>query len=322
MSAPVLQLQGCTVTDALDNVLIHDVSLSVGTHECVGIIGESGSGKTMTARAILGLLSKDLKLSARQMSLCSQDLLTMNEKQKRAVIGQEIGFVPQNTVAYLHPLIRIRNQIADGFVQAGRGTRQQGQAKAEQLLASVGIRDPKRVMNSYPGQLSGGMRQRVNIAMALMCDPQLIIADEPTTALDCIVQQQVTELFFQLHQQRNTAILMISHNLTMLKKYCDRIIVMYAGQIVEAASAQEIFDHPHHPYTRALISVIPRLDQDPNVPLTEIPGYVPEKNRGRTSCLFADRCAHCQPQCRQPLQFSDALPHFSRCILQEGGMAG
>ena len=316
MSAPVMQLKGCTVEDARKNILIHDVSLEVGENECVGIIGESGSGKTMTARAILGLLSRDLKLEAEEMTLDGEDLLAMNPRQKRDTIGKKIGFVPQNTVAYLHPLIRIRSQIADGYQKAGRGTKKEGEAKAEKLLALVGIHDPVRVMNSYPGQLSGGMRQRVNIAMALMCDPRLIIADEPTTALDCIVQKQVTELFFQLHEQYNTAILMISHNLTMLKKYCDRIVVMYAGQVVEAGTTEEVFEHPSHPYTKALMEVIPRLDQDPNVPLLEIPGYVPEKDRGRSSCLFADRCPNCRPQCREPLQINEEQTHFSRCVMQ------
>ena len=318
MIPSLLDVRHCSVMDTRGQALIHDVSLSVRESECIGIIGESGSGKTMTARALLGLLSEDLKLQAEAMILGGQDLLTLSPKARRQVISSTIGFVPQNTVAYLHPLIRIRNQITDGYLAQGLGTPKEALVKAEQLLASVGIQDPQRVLNNYPGELSGGMRQRVNIAMALMCDPQLILADEPTTALDPIVQKQVTELFFQLHQTRHVALLMISHNLNLLRKYCDRIVVMYAGQIVEAGPTAEVYDYPQHPYTQALISVIPQLDQDPNLPLAEIPGFVPEKDRDRTSCLFADRCRLCTPECRQPLTIQEETAHFVRCRNAEG----
>lgn len=318
MSKIILELKNCTVTDKKQNSLIQQVSLEVKENECVGIIGESGSGKTMTARALLQILPMNLKVSAEAMKINGHDLMKMNAQQKSAVIGSEIGFVPQNTVAYLHPLIKIKNQITDGYLNAKKGTKKEAFVKALELLSLVNISDPMRVMNSYPGQLSGGMRQRVNIAMALMCDPKLIIADEPTTALDCIVQKQVTELFFKIHQERHVALVMISHNLMMLKKYCDRIIVMYAGQVIEMGTVDEVFNHPKHPYTKALIAVIPNIHQDPEQPLIEIPGYVPEKGRNRSSCLFAERCLECRKECLEPLVFNQSDSHFVRCAIHGG----
>lgn len=315
MTNQLLEICNCSVRSQDGKALISGVSLSVGENERVGIIGESGSGKSMTVKALLGIVPKGLCVEAESIQLGGIELLKCDESEKKKIIGTQIGFVPQNTVAYLHPLIKIKNQIADGFLAYRLGDAKAARQKANELLRQVGISEPERVLNSYPGQLSGGMRQRVNIAMALMCSPQLIVADEPTTALDCIVQKQVTELFFRLSEQKGTAILMVSHNLAMLKKYCDRIVVMYAGQIVEMGDTEQIFTCPGHPYTKALIDVIPKLNQERDKPLVEIPGYVPEVNRDRKDCLFYDRCPHATERCRQELHPTENEKHFVRCIL-------
>lgn len=311
----LLEIRNCSVRDQDDKALISNVTFSVGKNERVGMIGESGSGKSMTIKALLGIVPPNLRMNAETIKLGGVDLSGCTDRERKEIIGTQIGFVPQNTVAYLHPLIKIKKQIADSFMTYRLGTAAQAQQKATELLRLVGITEPERIMNSFPGQLSGGMRQRVNIAMALMCNPRLIVADEPTTALDCIVQKQVTELFFRLSMEKETAVLMVSHNLNMLKKYCDRIIVMYAGQIVEMGETEQIFRNPGHPYTRALIDVIPKLNQDRSKPLTEIPGYVPEIERDRKDCLFYDRCKYATERCRQELPLHTDDTHYVKCIL-------
>ena len=315
MTNKLLEVRNCSVRAQNHKALISNITFSVGKNERVGIIGESGSGKTMTIKALLGIVPNDLKVTAETIKLGDVDLLNCTDKERKEIVGTQVGFVPQNTVAYLHPLIKIKKQMTDGFMTYKMGTLEQARQKAMELLKLVGIADPERIMNSYPGELSGGMRQRVNIAMALMCNPRLIIADEPTTALDCIVQKQVTELFFRLSMEKETAVLMVSHNLNMLKKYCDRIVVMYAGQIVEMGEKEQIFQNPRHPYTRALIDVIPKLNQDRSKPLTEIPGYVPEVNRDRSDCLFYDRCKYAEERCRQTLPSYTDDAHYVKCIL-------
>ncbi len=182
-----------------------------------------------------------------------EDLLNLPEKERRIFLGKKIGFVPQNTVAYLHPLIKIKNQLTDGYRIHFQTSKKAAQERAKTLLDRVGIRDVNRVMESYPAQISGGMRQRVNIAMALMCEPEVIIADEPTTALYCVVKQQVIELFHSINEQQHVAIIMISHDLNLIRRYCDKVAVMYAGQIVESGGSNEVFSQPQHLYTGAAV---------------------------------------------------------------------
>jgi len=296
MNDAVLEIEGLTVRSAEGDALVKNVGLCLKRQECLGIAGESGSGKTITAKAILHLLPQDLTASVTHLRVLGEDLLNLPEKERRIFLGKKIGFVPQNTVAYLHPLIKIKNQLTDGYHIHFQTSKKAAQERAKTLLDRVGIRDVNRVMESYPAQISGGMRQRVNIAMALMCEPQVIIADEPTTALDCVVKQQVIELFHSINEQQHVAIIMISHDLNLIRRYCDKVAVMYAGQIVESGGSNEVFSQPQHPYTQALLSVIPRLDQDRNVRLNEIPGYVPEHGRDTSHCLFQPRCSACRQE--------------------------
>lgn len=319
MSTPLLELCDCTVRDRRGEALISRVSLRLHPQERIGIIGESGSGKTMTIKALLNILPSGLTMDAQTLRLSNTDLLRASKETKRSLIGRQIGFVPQNTSAWLHPLLKIRDQITDGFLALHCGSKKEALEKARSLLEAVGFPDAQRVLDSYPAQLSGGMRQRVNIAAALMCGPQLILADEPTAALDSIVQKQVTDLFFELSQNRQAALLIISHNLMMLRRCCDRILVMYAGQIVESGPAEAVFTHPLHPYTQALMAVMPQLDQDSSQPLMEIPGLVPERKRDRQSCLFADRCRWASEACRRPLPAMADEDHAARCLMQRGG---
>lgn len=319
MNTPLLELSGCTVRDRQGEALISRVSLRLHPRERVGIIGESGSGKTMTIKALLDILPSGLSMEAHALKLNGIDLQHVSKAEKRRLIGAQVGFVPQNTTAWLHPLLKVRDQITDGFLAARCGTKKEALEKARSLLSAVGFQETERILNSYPAQLSGGMRQRVNIAGALMCDPALLLADEPTAALDSIVQKQVTDLFLKLSQNSHAAMLIISHNLMMLRRCCDRILVMYGGQVVEAGPAEAVFTHPLHPYTQALIAVMPRLDQDPSEPLMEIPGCVPEHSRDRQSCLFADRCRWTSEACRRPLPRMADEDHAARCLMRRGG---
>jgi oligopeptide/dipeptide ABC transporter ATP-binding protein len=313
MNDAVLEIEGLTVRSAEGDALVKNVGLCLKRQECLGIAGESGSGKTITAKAILHLLPQDLTASVTHLRVLGEDLLNLPEKERRIFLGKKIGFVPQNTVAYLHPLIKIKNQLTDGYHIHFQTSKKAAQERAKTLLDRVGISDVNRVMESYPAQISGGMRQRVNIAMALMCEPQVIIADEPTTALDCVVKQQVIELFHSINEQQHVAIIMISHDLNLIRRYCDKVAVMYAGQIVESGGSNEVFSQPQHPYTQALLSVIPRLDQDRNVRLNEIPGYVPEHGRDTSHCLFQPRCSACRQECGGSVKSSRRDGHFVRC---------
>ena len=202
------------------------------------------------------------------------DYLKEDPDKIRSFIGEKIGYIPQNTGNYLHPMIKIKDQIADGYVLYAKESMEEALARAAKLVSAVGIRDTDRLLNSYPWQLSGGMRQRVNIAMALMNKPRMIIADEPTAALDSTVQRQVIDLFKIVNQNHNTSVLMISHDFGLIKYYCERILVVYAGQIMEEADRDELFNNPKHPYTKALIKVIPSLNIKKNERLQEIKGNV------------------------------------------------
>ena len=263
--------------------VLHDIDFVAESGKTTAIIGSTGCRKS----TLVNLIPRLYDVTGGSITLDGKDIRRITMKDLR----DEIGFVPQNTVAYLHPLIKIKNQLTDGYRIHFQTSKKAAQERAKTLLDRVGIRDVNRVMESYPAQISGGMRQRVNIAMALMCEPQVIIADEPTTALDCVVKQQVIELFHSINEQQHVAIIMISHDLNLIRRYCDKVAVMYAGQIVESGGSNEVFSQPQHPYTQALLSVIPRLDQDRNVRLNEIPGYVPEHGRDTSHCLFQPRCS-------------------------------
>ena len=300
------------------NTLVNKTSLIIEQGEIFGLVGESGSGKTLTAKAIIDLLPEGLSYTADEIITAGKNMLTASPEEKKEHIGKNIGYIPQNTVFYLHPMIKIKNQIGDGYIYHMHKSRKEALEKAEALLKKVGFENPKRVLNYYPWQLSGGMRQRCNIAMALMNDPKLIIADEPTTALDTTVQRQVMELFETINKELKISILLISHDLGLVKNYSHSLAVMYAGQIVESGYTSTVFDNPKHPYTQLLIKIIPSLKIKKSEPLTEIPGFVREKGRDAEGCLFIDRCPKAMDICREYVaeHLDDMQDHYYRCNLE------
>lgn len=301
-----------------DNTLVNKTSLTIEEGEIFGLVGESGSGKTLTAKAIIDLLSEGLSYRADEIITAGKNMLTVSREEKREHIGKNIGYIPQNTVFYLHPMIKIKNQIGDGYIHHMNKTRKEALEKAETLLSKVGFKSPRTVLNYYPWQLSGGMRQRCNIAMALMNDPKLIIADEPTTALDTTVQRQVMELFRTINEEMKLSILLISHDLGLVKNYSHSLGVMYAGQIVESGYTNTVFSNPRHPYTRLLIKIIPSLKIKKSQPLTEIPGFVMDKGRDGDGCLFYNRCPQAMDICKKYAaeHIDDKMDHYYRCNLE------
>lgn len=299
-----------------ENTLVSNTSISVEKGEIFGLVGESGSGKTITAKAIIDLLPAGLNYTADEIITAGKNMLKISKEEKREHIGKNIGYIPQNTVYYLHPMIRIKNQIGDGYIYHMHKTKKEALERAEILLKKVGFENPKTVLNYYPWQLSGGMRQRCNIAMALMNDPELIIADEPSTALDSTVQKQVMDLFKAINEDLGISMLLISHDLGLIKQYCHSLAVMYAGQIVESGHTKTIFDNPMHPYTRLLIKIIPSLKIKKSEPLAEIPGFVQEKGRDGEGCLFHKRCPKAMDICAHMVKEHEDNGHYYRCNLE------
>ena len=247
------------VLDSMGHALVDGVSLEVPAGACVGVVGESGAGKTLLARAMLGLLPAGVRLAAGTASLLGHDLAACGASELRSLLGRHVGYVPQNSVAYLHPGLRVRTQISDGYRTWHKAGRVEAASRARELLEAVGIADPDRVLASYPGQLSGGMRQRVTIAMALMASPELIVADEPTAALDALTRVQVADLLQRVCEERGAALLMVSHDLALVRRVCGTALVMRRGRVVERGKSGEVLVHPTHPYTRALVAAVPHV---------------------------------------------------------------
>ena len=304
--------------NAGDNILVNKTSIVIEEGEIFGLVGESGSGKTLTAKAIINLLPKGLSYSADEIITAGKNMLTSSAEEKKEHIGKNIGYIPQNTVFYLHPMIKIKNQIGDGYVYHMHKTKKEALEKAEALLYKVGFKYPKIVLNYYPWQLSGGMRQRCNIAMALMNDPKLIIADEPTTALDSTVQRQVMDLFRTINEEMKLSILLISHNLGLVKHYSHSLAVMYAGQIVESGYTNTVFSNPKHPYTKLLIEIIPSFKIKKDERLVEIPGLAAENGRDIKGCVFLKRCPKAMDICKEMVaeHIDDKHDHYYRCNLE------
>ncbi len=276
------------------------LSFSVAAGETLGIVGESGCGKSVTALSILRLLPPGLgRTVGGTVCFGGRDLLTLDEAEMRTIRGNRIAMVFQEPMTSLNPVLTVGEQIAEAVVIHQDKTAAQAWGRAEEMLSLVRIPDPARRVRDYPHQFSGGMRQRVMIAMALSCHPQLLIADEPTTALDVTIQAQILQLMLELKERIGAAILMITHDLGVVAQTCQRVIVMYAGRKVEEAKILDLFDRPMHPYTRGLMASIPR--RRPGVPptrrLREIPGIVPSLREPIVGCAFGPRCAFATPRC-------------------------
>lgn len=300
-TAPALEIEGLSVVFDLDRPVaaLSEVSLRVEAGEIVGLVGESGCGKSLTALAVMGLLPPNARRAAGHISVAGAELDDASEKQLRAKRGRSVGMVFQEPMVALNPLMRVGRQVEEVLAIHHLGTRQQRRQRALQLLRDVGLSDPAARYRQYPHQLSGGMRQRVMIAMALAGEPALLLADEPTTALDATVQAQILDLLVSIRDQRQTAILLVTHDMGVVAEVADRVAVMYAGRVVETATVSEIFHHPRHPYTAGLLASIPAHHTDPrDVDLRTIPGRVPSLGSLPAGCPFAPRCPRAQERCR------------------------
>ena len=287
---------------------LNGVSLHVNPGEIVGVIGESGSGKSVTAMLSLRLLpERSYEVKSGSLSILGRDMLTAKEKDLLSVRGRDAAMIFQEPMTALNPTRRIGRQMLDVIIHHQRLSKADAKAKAIALLRDMHIADPEQVMNSYPFELSGGMRQRMMIALAFSCDPQLLIADEPTTALDVTVQRQVLLLLREKARARGTAILLITHDMALVSQFCDRVYVMYTGAVVEQGVTAQVMADPRHPYTQGLLSGLPE-QVEPGQDLMTIPGQVPNLSALPEGCTFLDRCAYATAQClqRPPMQIIDA----------------
>jgi peptide/nickel transport system ATP-binding protein/oligopeptide transport system ATP-binding protein len=277
---------------------VNDVSFHLRRGELLGVVGESGSGKSVTMMSLIRLLpSPPADIRAGEVLLNGQDVLKLDDAGLRAVRGAKVGFVFQDPMTSLNPVFTVGDQIMEPLRRHMGLTKAQAQARAVDLLELVGIPDAKKRLSSYPHQFSGGMRQRVMIAIALACDPDVLIADEPTTALDVTIQAQILELVKDLRQKLGMAIVWITHDLGVIAGIADRVMVMYGGQVVEQAPVAELFGNPRHPYTRALLRTIPALTGVREPRLQVIEGQPPILAGAPTACPFRARCAHALPRC-------------------------
>jgi len=300
MSA-LLEVDGLTVTFHSrrgEARAVDGVGYSLEAGETLGIVGESGSGKSVAHLAILGLLPSSAHVEARRLTFGGRDLSTLREDERRRLRGREMAMVFQDPMSALNPLLPIGLQLSEVLEVHESATRREARRRAATALGEVGISDPEARLDVYPHEMSGGMRQRVCIAMALLCRPKLLVADEPTTALDVTIQAQVLDLLRDLQKQHGTAIAFITHSLGVVAGICDRVLVMYAGRVVEEAPADALFASPLHPYTRGLLASVPRIDGDLGRPLAAIPGSPATLVRSASACSFAPRCPLAEDRCR------------------------
>ena len=295
---------------------VDHVDLTVGAGQTLGVVGESGCGKTMLSRAILQLLPKKAKLSGRVM-FDGQDLLQLHPEKLRKLRGRSLAVVFQDPMTSLNPVWTIGDQLLEAINLHRDMPKSQARARAVEMLAAVGIPSPAERMSNYPHEMSGGMRQRVMIAMALVCHPKVLIADEPTTALDVTIQAQILELLDRLQQELGMAVLLITHDLGVVAGHADRVVVMYAGRVVETASTDALFERPTHPYTEGLLAAVPRIDA-PRTRLHAIPGQVPAATAWPSGCRFHPRCPYAWDKCaaqEPPLLETGTPGHTARCWL-------
>jgi len=306
VASPILQVRNLRTQFATDQGLVRavdDVSFDLYPGESLGIVGESGSGKSVTALSILRLVPEPGRIVSGEVQFRGTDILKMNEEEVRDIRGRDIAMIFQDPQSSLNPVLRTGYQIDEAMLAHKKGNRRQVRKRTIELLRQVRIPAPERRVNDFPHQLSGGMRQRAMIAMGLANSPSILIADEPTTALDVTVQAQILELLADLNHDLGTAIIMITHNMGVVAGLCSRVIVMYAGQIVEQGPVEQIFESPQHPYTWSLIRSIPRVDALRHERLRSIEGIAPDLLRPPSGCRFHPRCPFRVDKC-----FNDPPP--------------
>jgi len=297
---------------------VNDVSLEVNDGEVLGIVGESGSGKSVTAYSVIGLVQSPGRIVGGSVSFEGREIHNLPEKEMRKLRGNEISMIFQDPMTSLNPVYTIGNQIREVIMLHTNKTRKQADKRAEELMREVGINEPLKRLKQYPHELSGGMRQRVMIAIALACEPKLLIADEPTTALDVTIQAQILELMTELQKKREMSIILITHDLGVVASMCRKIAVMYAGQVVEYGSAHDVFYNPMHEYTKGLINSIPRLNEKSRKRLVPIPGVPVDVLNLPRGCPFAPRCDNCMKIClrEMPPVIYRTHEHYASCWLE------
>ena len=298
---------------------LNDVSIHLNDGEVLGIVGESGSGKSVTAYSLMGLTAYPGKLVGGTIDFNGHRINDLSEKQFRKIRGNEVSIIFQDPMTSLNPVYTIGNQIMEVILLHTDKNKEQARARAKELLELVGINEPEKRLKQYPHELSGGMRQRVMIAIALACEPKLLIADEPTTALDVTIQAQILELMMELKEKLGMAIIMITHDLGVVASMCDRIAVMYAGRIVEYGTTDDIFYNPKHEYTKGLLKSIPRLDAKEHERLVPIEGTPIDLLNPPAGCPFAPRCSNCMKICLREMApvttFDDV--HYTQCWMNQ-----
>ena len=300
--------------------VIDKVNLSIKEGEIVGVVGESGCGKSMLASAIMNLFNSPAQIAAGTIFYEGQDMTTLSSKEFQKIRGNEISMIFQEPMTSLNPLMKVGKQIEEAIKAHEKVTNAELKERAIAAIRDVGIPQPEKVYHDIPSRLSGGMRQRIMIAMALVCHPKLLICDEPTTALDVTIQAQILRLIKKLRDETNTAVIFISHDMGVIYQMVDRVVVMYAGQFVESAPCKKLFEKPLHPYTIGLQNAIPQINKQQSS-LQDIPGSVPMLDNLPEGCLFAPRCPFAKAECftkKVPLKHYD--DHDVRCLLvDEGG---
>ncbi len=296
---------------------VDDISFEIGTGEAVAIVGESGCGKSITAMSIMRLIANPGKIVQGEINFNEQDLTKLSEKEMRKIRGNEISMIFQDPMTSLNPVLTVKKQLTESLILHKNLDLNAATKRAVELLEMVGIPSPAERLAQYPHQFSGGMRQRVMIAMALSCEPKLLIADEPTTALDVTIQAQILELMKELKQKVNTSIILITHDLGVVAGLCQKVIVMYAGKIIEQGSLKDIFYNPQHPYTWGLLASVPRLDEENKRKLVPIWGQPPDLLAPPAGCRFAPRCDYAMQICQTqaPNYYQVNQGHQAACWL-------
>ncbi len=297
---------------------VNNISYQVDQGEILAIVGESGSGKSVSSLSIMGLIRSPGEIAAGEIIYNGQDLLKLSQKEMQKIRGDKISMIFQEPMTSLNPVYRVGDQITESILTHMKISKEEAKKRAIKMLETVGIPSPADRFNDYPHQMSGGMRQRVMIAMALSCDPELLIADEPTTALDVTIQAQILDLLKQMRDKFHMAVLLITHDLGVVAETADRVLVMYCGQVVEEADVKELFEKPLHPYTLGLLKSIPRLEDESKEPLYMIKGMVPNPLHMPSGCPFSDRCERCMERCRKEMpELQEMNGHKVRCFLYD-----
>ncbi|MCC8101434.1 MAG: ABC transporter ATP-binding protein [Clostridiales bacterium] len=315
----VLEIRGlrsCFFTEKGVVPAVDGIDLDILEGKIIGLVGESGCGKSMTAKSIMGLLKYPGRIADGHIWFDGQDLAHLSEKELRKVCGKDISMIFQEPMTSLNPVLKVGRQVRETLLVHDRGMdKNEARRQVIGMFARVGIPEPEKRYDSYPHQLSGGLRQRVMIAMAMVCRPRLLIADEPTTALDVTIEAQILRLIRQLRDETGMSVLIITHNMGVVAEICDYVYVMYAGKIMEQAETYELFDHKTHPYTKGLLDSIPRIGKNPDR-LYTIPGVVPNLLHLSEGCAFSNRCPNASERCRRvkPELCEIGEGHLARCL--------